>query len=151
VYDYSPGKVDWLVRQLPIEGERAGQPTVGSLARDDVVTCALEDRVGEVRERVAGSPYPFALVVTGARRVLLGRLRASALDCDPDLRAEGIMEPGPSTVRAHKTAASVAHDLAEKELRWAIVTTPEGELIGVAARKDLEALSPGHSSLHDPA
>jgi predicted transcriptional regulator len=71
--------------------------------------------------------------------VLLGRLRASTLDCDPDLRAEQVMEPGPSTVRPHKTATSVAHDLGEKELRWAIVTTPEGELIGVAARKELEA------------
>ena len=139
MYDYTPGKVDWLVRQLPIEGERADRPTVGSLARDDVVTCALEDRAGEVRERVARSPYPFALVVTGARRMLLGRLRASMLDCDPDLPAEAIMEPGPSTVRPHKTAASVARDLAEKQLRWAIVTTPEGELIGVAGRNDLEA------------
>jgi hypothetical protein len=49
------------------------------------------------------------------------------------------MEPGPSTVRPHKTAATVAADLAAKELRWAIVTTPEGELIGVAARRELEA------------
>jgi hypothetical protein len=49
------------------------------------------------------------------------------------------MEPGPSTVRPHKTAAGVAKDLADKELRWAIVTTPEGELIGVAARTELEA------------
>jgi hypothetical protein len=94
--------------------------------------------VGEVRERVARSPYPFALVL-GPGDVVLGRLRASMLDCAPGLRAEQVMEPGPSTVRPHKTAASVAHDLGEKELRWAIVTTPEGELIGVAARIELEA------------
>jgi predicted transcriptional regulator len=94
--------------------------------------------VGEVRQRVGRSPYPFALV-TSPGDVVLGRLRASALDCDPDLRAEQVMEPGPSTVRPHKTAASVAHDLGEKELRWAIVTSAEGELIGVAARKELEA------------
>jgi CBS-domain-containing membrane protein len=49
------------------------------------------------------------------------------------------MEPGPSTVRPHKTAATVAKNLADKRLRWAIVTTPEGELIGVAARTELEA------------
>ncbi len=138
VYDYVPGKVDWLVRRRPIEGERAPEPTVGDLARDDVVTCGLGDPVGPVRERVEPSPYPFALVL-GARRVVLGRLRASMLDCDPDLRAEQVMEPGPKTVRPHKTAASIGQDLAEKDLRWTIVTTPEGELIGIAARRELEA------------
>jgi hypothetical protein len=132
------GKVDWLVHQRPVEGERANEPTVGEYARDDVATCALGDRVGPVRERVASSPYPFALVKS-AGGLLLGRLRASMLDCDPDLPAEDVMEPGPSTVRPHKTAAGVAHDLAERDLRWAIVTTPRGELIGVAIRSELEA------------
>jgi CBS domain-containing protein len=126
------------VHQRPIEGEHAAEPTVGQFARDDVVTCTLEDAVGEVRRRVAGSPYPFALV-RSASGVLLGRLRASMLDCDPELRADEVMEPGPSTVRPHKTAAGIAGDLAERDLRWAIVTTPEGELIGVAARSELEA------------
>jgi hypothetical protein len=103
-----------------------------------VVTCALEDRVGPVRERIASSPYPFALVL-GARRVLLGRLRASRLDCDPELRADEMMEPGPKTYRPHKPAEAIAEDLAERGLRWAIVTTPRGVFIGVAARDELEA------------
>jgi len=113
---------------------------VAEHARDDVVTCALDDPVGPLRERVASSPYPFALV-TSSGGVLLGRLRSSMLDCDPELRADQVMEPGPSTVRPHKTAAGIAADLAERDLRWAIVTTPEGELIGVAARAELEAAS----------
>lgn len=138
MYDYVPGKVDWIVNQRPVEGKRAGEPTVGQHARADVVTCGLEDRVGPVRERVASSRYPFALVV-GPRGVLLGRLRASMLDCDPELGADEVMEPGPKTYRAHKTAARIAHDLAERDLRWAIVTTPRGVLIGVAARAELEA------------
>ena len=112
--------------------------TVGSLAHDDVVTCGLADAVGPVRERVGSSPYPFALVL-GERRVVFGRLPLSKCDCDPGLRVEEVMEPGPSTVRAHRTAATIATRLAEKQLRWAIVTTPEGELIGVAARTELEA------------
>lgn len=136
------GKVDWLVRQRPVEGERASEPTVGQLARNDVVTCALGDPVGPVRELVRSSPYPFALVL-GTGRVLLGRLRQSMLDCDPNLAADEVMEPGPSTVRPHKTAAGVAEDLAERDLRWAIVTTPGGELIGVAARSELERATEG--------
>lgn len=125
------------MHQRPIEGERADEPTVGQYARDDVVTCGLDDQVGAVRTRVADSPYPFALVSSAG--VVLGRLRASMLDCDPQLRAEEVMEPGPSTVRPHKTAAGVAQDLAKRELRWAIVTTPHGELLGVAARAELES------------
>jgi hypothetical protein len=30
--------------------------------------------------------------------------------------------------------------LADKGLRWAIITTPEGRFLGVAAREDLERL-----------
>ncbi len=117
---------------------------MGEYARDDVVTCELQDPVGPVREQIAGSPYPFALV-RGRGEVLLGRLRASRLDCDPDLPAEALMDPGPSTVRPHKTAGGIAHELADQNLRWAIVTTPEGELIGVAARAELEAAAAAYS------
>ncbi len=142
VYDYVPGKVDWLVNRRPVEGSRADEPTVADAAREDVVTCALEDRVGEVRERVRESPYPFALVI-GANRVVLGRLPSSKMDCDPGLAVEAVMDPGPRTVRPHKTAQGIAQDLGERELRWAIVTSPEGELIGVASRGDLEAAVKG--------
>ena len=137
------GKVDWLAHQRPIEGERADEAKAGQYARHDVVTCKLEDQVGPVRELVAGSPYPFALV-TSAGGVLLGRLRKSMLDCDPGLRADEVMEPGPWTVRPHKSAETILHELVARDLRWAIVTTPEGELIGVAARTELEAVV-GHA------
>ena len=138
VYDYHAGKADWLAHQLPVEGERADEPTAGSLARDDVVTCGLSDKVGPVQELIEASPYPFA-VVTSEGGVVLGRLPLSKCDPDPETVAEDAMEPGPSTVRPHKTAATIAETLAAKQLRWAIVTTPEGELIGVASRAELEA------------
>jgi CBS domain-containing protein len=138
VYDYHAGKVDWLAHGLPIEGEHTETATVGSLARDDVVTCALADMVSTVHERIANSRYPFAIVV-GDRRVVFGRLPGSKCDCDPGTPVEDVMESGPSTVRPHKAAATIAKTLAEKQLRWAIVTTPEGELVGVATRTELEA------------
>jgi CBS domain-containing protein len=101
------------------------------------VRCALDERVGEVRERIERSPYGFALVVSQGG-VLLGRLRGSALDCDPALTVEEVMELGPSTVRPHRSAGKVAKRLAERGLNWAIVTDPEGRLLGVARREDLE-------------
>lgn len=136
VYDYATGKVDWLAHNLPVEGEDPEPPTAGRVARDDVVRCALDDRVDEVRERIAGSSYGFALVVAPGG-VLLGRLRGSALDCAPALAAEEVMEAGPSTVRPHTAAGELSKRLAERNLRWALVTDPEGRLIGVASREDL--------------
>jgi CBS domain-containing protein len=138
VYDYVPGKSDWLARGLPTEGELASRPTAGRLARDDVVTCRLDEPVGPVRARVDDSPYAFALVVS-AGGVLLGRLRRSALDSDPHASAEAGMEPGPSTVRADTPAGELAERLAKRDLETALVTSPEGRLVGVVRRRELEA------------
>ena len=136
VYDYVPGKIDWLAHNLPIDGEQADAPTAGRLARDDIVTCRLDAPVDEVREQIRASGYGFGLV-TSEGGVLLGRLRSSALDGDPGLRAEDVMEPGPSTVRPDMTAASLAQRLDEKQLHWAIVSDPDGCLVGVVRRSDL--------------
>jgi hypothetical protein len=140
VYDYFLGKLDWMAHRLPVEGEPDDEHTAGDYAHDDVVTCRLEDQVGAVGTRIERSAYPFGLVTTPGG-VLLGRLRSSMLDCDPGLRAEEVMEPGPKTFRPHKSATGIAGELAERDLRWAIVTTPEGELIGVASRTELEVAS----------
>jgi len=135
-----PGKSDWLARGLPSDGELASRPTAGSCAHDDVVTCRLDERVGPVRERVDASPYGFALVV-GDRGVLLGRLRRSTLDGDRDASAESLMEPGPSTVRADTPADELAERLRGRELHTAIVSDPEGRLMGVVLRRELEAVA----------
>lgn len=126
------------MRRHPVEGSRSAEPTVGDVAREDAVTCALRDKAGDVLARIEASPYPFALVL-GERRTLLGRVAKSGLECDAGEPIEARMDPGPSTVRPHKTAASIAEDLGRRELRWAIVTSPDGELIGVASRAELDA------------
>jgi len=108
------------------------------VARNDAVTCRLTDPAEEIRERIPPSPYPFALVLSDGG-VLLGRATKSGLEEGVQGPVEQVMDPGPSTVRPHKTAASIAKDLSERNLRWAIVTSPDGELIGVASRDDLEA------------
>src|SRR5436309_12471652 len=136
VYDYVPGKSDWLGRGLPTEGEDADAPRVAPLARDDVVTCALDHRIGEVAERVAESPYGFALVVS-PEGTLLGRLRRSVLEGDPDAVAGSVMEPGPSTVRPDTERESLRKRLADRDLKIALVTDPEGRFLGVVRRSDL--------------
>jgi Mg/Co/Ni transporter MgtE len=137
VYDYVAGKADWLAHNLPVEGERAQLPTAGRLVRDDVVTCVLDDRVGEVRARIERSPYAFALVTT-ERQTLLGRARRSALKGNPAARIEEVMQPGPTTVRPDTPAGRLAQRLAHRNLKTAIVTTPKGNLLGVVMRGELE-------------
>jgi CBS domain-containing protein len=133
-----PGKVDWLAHNLPVEGERATPPTTGRLMRDDVVQCAPGDRVADVLDSVKRSRYTFALVTDEAGR-LLGRVRGSLCsESDRERQAGEVMELDPSTVRPHRSAGAVAKRLAEKGFKWAIVTTPEGRLLGVAWREDLE-------------
>jgi predicted transcriptional regulator len=137
VYDYVVGKVDWLAHSLPVERDAPAPPTAADFMRDDVVRCGLDDRVGEVRERIAPSPYGFA-VATTSDGVVLGRVRGSVLDCDPILRVEEVMEPGPSTTRPDRPVDSLIARLDKQDLRFAIVTTPEGRLLGVVRRSDLE-------------
>jgi CBS domain-containing protein len=139
VYDYVPGKADWLAHNLPVEGHNAKVATAGRAARDDVVTGWLEDPVEMVRERVERSVYGFGMVTSPAG-VVLGRLRASAIRESPAARAEDVMEPGPSTVRPDLPAPALAKRLRERDLKTVIVTNPEGELIGVVRRADLDQL-----------
>jgi Mg/Co/Ni transporter MgtE len=136
VYDYVAGKADWLAHGLDVEGAEAHRPTVGRLARTDAVTCSLRELAGDVRVRVEASPYRFALVVSDG--VLLGRLRRAALEGDPERTVEQAMEPGPSTVRPDTAPDKLAERLRARDLRTAVITTPEGILIGVVCREDLE-------------
>lgn len=104
--------------------------------RDDVVTCRLEDRIAGIRARVSESPYGFAFV-TSPHGVLLGRLRRAALEGDGARAAEEVMEPGPSTVRPDTAARELRERLEKRGLKTAVVTAPEGILLGVVRAADL--------------
>lgn len=137
VHDYVAGKVDWLARNQPVEGTAADTPTIGAHLRHEVVTARPDDPIGGVRARVARSAHSFALVTT-ADDVLLGRLRGSALtEADPAATAGAVMEPGPSTLRPHEPAPEIRDRLAERGLSYAIVTDPDGRLLGTAHPADL--------------
>jgi len=134
VYDYVGGKADWLASGRPRAGRAAGEMYAGDLVDPDPPTCALADRVSDLGAALRASRYGFTLVISD-RRVLLGRVRRSALSAaSEEARAEDVMEPGPSTVRYDTPATELIERLAHKELRTAIVTTPTGRLVGVFDR-----------------
>jgi Mg/Co/Ni transporter MgtE len=137
VHDYAPGKVDWLANGLPGEGTHADQPTAGTLARQDVATCSLDDHADDVLDRIAASPYGFALVLS-TEGVLLGRLAPSTLETvTGDAAIEGILEPGPSTIRPHLTPAELQRRVQRSDVQTLVVTRPDGTLVGVVRQRDI--------------
>jgi hypothetical protein len=139
VFDYVEGKADWLANGLPREGENASVLYAGEVVDADPPTCALDTPVTDVRAMLDGSRYGYCLVVTG-RRIVLGRVRRSALDeVDDAATAEQAMEPGPSTVRFNVRADELVQRLAKRNLKTAVVTTPSGCLVGVFHREAAEA------------
>jgi Mg/Co/Ni transporter MgtE len=135
VYDYAAGKLDWLAAGLPTEGSNAERPRAGDVARADVPTCALDEQLGEVAERVRAAGWQ-ACVVVNAERVVLGLLRAKELAADPSLRIEQAMRPGPSTFRPHVSIAEMARFMVEHDLDSSPITTSDGRLVGLLRQRD---------------
>ena len=92
--------------------------------------------------RVEASAYGFALA-TSSTGTLLGRVRRSRCEGRYDARVEEVMEEGPSTVRPDTRAEELADRLRDRDLKTGVVTTPEGRLLGIVLRSELEALGAG--------
>jgi CBS domain-containing protein len=149
VYDYEAGKQDWTAAGLPIEGTTAARARAADVARRDVPTCGLHERVGEVRERTHAVGWNACVVVNDAR-VVLGLVRESQLGGRDDEPVERAMSPGPSTFRPNVDVREMAHFMAEHDLASAPITTPEGRLVGMLVREDAEhAAHDGEASVSD--
>lgn len=135
VYDYVHGKQDWLASGLPAEGRLADIDNAGTVARRDVPTATLDERVGDVRDRMAGSDLDTAVAVN-EERIVLGILRPKHLDGDPERPVAEAMSPGPSTFRPHVLIHEMAHFFTEHDLPSAPVTTGDGRLVGLLTRED---------------
>ena len=135
VYDYVGGKLDWMAAGLPTEGTNAEHPRAGDVSRKDVPTAALDEKLGDVRERVKNAGWD-AVVVINQERVVLGLLRAKELEKDADLRMEQAMRPGPSTFRPYVPIKKMADHMTEHMLDSSPITTSDGRLVGLLLQKD---------------
>jgi CBS domain-containing protein len=124
---------------LPTEGTNAQRPRLADVARRDVPTCSLGERVGDVRRRAAAALWE-ACVVVSEERVVLGLLRAAELQADPSLLVEQVMRPGPSTYRPFVSVAEMRRTMTERGLESSPVTTSDGKLVGLVTRKDVGAV-----------
>ena len=146
-YDYAPSKVDWSAAGLPMEGGLAGVPTVGDVARRDVPACAPAEKVGAVRERLGRSSFDRCVVVNEGR-IVLGLLREKELAADPEATAGEAMRPGPTTVRPDTPAGKMAERMRKRGTASVLVTTPDGELVGLTYREDAERAADMGSPRH---
>jgi len=137
VYDYVAGKKDWGSYGLPHEGSKVPERLAGDLARRDVPTCKLQERLADVRERVRAADWDTCIVVN-EQRVVLGRLGRKAIASDTVESVDKAMSPGPSTVRPSIGAGALLARMRKRKLGSLLVTTPDGRLVGLAYREDLE-------------
>lgn len=135
VYDYAAGKLDWLAAGLATEGTNAQRPRAADVARRDAPTCRLDERLGEVADRVRAAGWK-ACAVINEQRVVLGLLRCQELAGDTGRPIEKVMRPGPSTFRPHVGIAEMATFMTEHDLETSPITTSDGRLVGVLMRDD---------------
>ncbi|HEX2025974.1 MAG TPA: CBS domain-containing protein [Actinomycetota bacterium] len=135
VFDYGSGKADWLAAGLPTEGRASAVPRAGMVARSDVPRCHLEERLGDVRDRVEAAHWDACVVVDDAG-VVLGLLRRDELAGEADRPIEEAMRPGPSTFRPNVHIVDLAGHMVEHELESAPITTGDGVLVGLLRRED---------------
>lgn len=137
VFRYTLGKADWAASGLLLEGSQAAVPGAGTLARRDVPTCRLTERLGEVRERLRAAAVSGCVVINDVG-VVLGWLSPTALGADFQTAVETTMETGPTTVRPNTPLPTVLKRMREQQLDTLLVTTSDGQLVGMLVRAEVE-------------
>lgn len=137
VYRYVAGKADWAAAGWEREGTLKEAPFCGDIARRDVPTCRPDETVGAVRERVDAAGWDRCVVVSEGG-VVLGMLSGPRLGADVRLRADLVMEPGPSTFRVSLPVREMRDYMREKNVQNVLVTTGDGVLVGALDRRTVE-------------
>jgi CBS domain-containing protein len=127
---YVAGKQDWLAFDLPFEGSIGEARTAGRSAKKDVPVCGPLDKIAEVR-RCAEQGGWQECVVANHNRVVLGLLKKEAWRAGDELPVQEAMDPAPLTIRPHFSWESVLEKMHARKTDIALVTTPDGKLIGL--------------------
>jgi rhodanese-related sulfurtransferase len=136
VYDYAASKTAWLGAGLPAEGDQH-EARAGDVATRSVRTCGPETEVGSL-----GADGDLdVVVVVDDDGIVLGLVRPATVEGLPGVRALHCAEPAPPTVRPSITVSELAGSMDRDGLHHVLVTTFDGELIGIIWRRDLPAAS----------
>ena len=127
-YDYVAGKVDWMAAGLPTVRADASERRATDTMTPAGATCLLDALVGDISALI--TLHGSVLVVHHG--VLLGRVRARHINgVHPATPVDGVMEPGPATVRANEPLDALLDRMTAKHVEEMIVTAPDGHLLGV--------------------
>lgn len=129
VYRYTPGKADWLAAGWETEGTEAKKVRIRGMIHKEVPTCSLRERLEDVKSR--RRPNEDFCVVVNDRNIVLGVLQGETWDANPLARVGDIMQPGPRTIRPDLEPKDAQKVLRNYDAPTAIVTTSDGELLGI--------------------
>lgn len=140
VYDYGAGKADWLAFALPYEGEAR---LVADRLTTDVDTCSVDDSLGAVRHPLQASRFGMLIVLT-ASGMVAGTLALTAADGPDDAAVEDVMREGPTTVRPSEDVDALSHRMSEAGVDGVLVTSSDGQLLGVFQQQTSAGDAAGH-------
>jgi rhodanese-related sulfurtransferase len=129
VYRYTPGKADWLAAGWETEGTQAKKTRIRQMVHKDVATCGLRERLEDVKSR--RRPNQDLCVVVNDRNIVLGVIQGETWEANPLARIVDVMQPGPRTLRPDMDPKDVQKILRHHDSSSAIVTTSDGELLGI--------------------
>src|SRR6266852_3184845 len=135
VYDYTLGKVDWIAAGLPTVRAQGSRRVLDAVRRD-VPTCAPGAPTGLAMQQARAQGWDRCVGIAGQGTVV-GILRADRISATEQAPAAEVMQPGPTTVRAHEDLDATRQRMHDRHVAPLLVTTtPDGILIGVLNAED---------------
>jgi rhodanese-related sulfurtransferase len=129
VYRYTPGKADWLAAGLDTEGTNAKKSRIKRMITTDVPICSLREKMENVKIR--RRPNQDICIVVSERNIVLGVIQGDSWNADSQARVLDVMHPGPRTFRPDMDPQDATKALRNAEQETGIVTTSDGELLGI--------------------
>lgn len=134
VYDYVPGKTDWLAADLPFEGTAQ---LAGMFTRRDVATVRENTPAEQALRALQDQGFGPVLVLNEAG-VVMGAVHRDELEsAPPGTEAAALMRWGVSTVRPSEEVADLVHRMGHAEISRVVVTRSDGTLVGLFFADDV--------------
>ena len=110
------------------------------VAHTEVLRCAPTDSSADVAALLRDTPWEVCAVVNDAG-VLLGSVGEDSLEAGGTQPVSEVMHEGPQTVRADEEVVLLGKRMDELSLERVFVTDPDGRLLGLVTRADVQAAS----------